>query len=136
MSTLQDRLGSSRATALAALESRKHELDVEEADIAESRVRYEAERLVDFYDELLDKKVRGPSPLDVDSQRTPGKIGDEVSAMISSYTTFEIAVGETTNAALRLTSVPLDETTHILRYNEVLDRLGECMHNFAIQAMN
>jgi hypothetical protein len=41
----------------AALETRENELEDEEADIADQRVRYETERLVAFYDELFTEKV-------------------------------------------------------------------------------
>ena len=45
-------------SAQVALKVRRQELAAEEADIADSRVRYEAERMLDFYDELNDRKVR------------------------------------------------------------------------------
>lgn len=57
-STLEEGLSSGRSIAQDALDKRSEELDAEEADIAESRVRYEVERLLDFYDELSDTKVR------------------------------------------------------------------------------
>ncbi len=47
----------SKNVARAALDTRRNELAAEEADIAESRVRFEAERLVDFYDKLGDRQV-------------------------------------------------------------------------------
>ena len=47
----------SNNAARAVLDTRRNELAAEEADIAESRVRFEAERLVDFYDELGDRQV-------------------------------------------------------------------------------
>ena len=59
-STLEDELASSRSLAQAALEHREHELKEEESDIADSRVRYDAERLLEFYDELQDVKVSAP----------------------------------------------------------------------------
>lgn len=55
--TVEEGLSSGRTAAQGALQKRREELDVEETDIAESRVRYEAERLLDFYDELNDTKV-------------------------------------------------------------------------------
>ena len=33
-------------------------------------------------------------------------------------------MGDTTAAALRLPSLPLDETTHISQYNDMLCRIG------------
>lgn len=56
-STVEEGLSSGRAAAQGALKKRREELDAEETDIAESRVRYEAERLLDFYDELNGTKV-------------------------------------------------------------------------------
>ncbi len=61
-STVEEGLSSGRTVAQGALKKRQEELDVEETDIAGSRVRYEAERLLDFYDELNDTKVRPVRP--------------------------------------------------------------------------
>ncbi|KAI0774563.1 hypothetical protein C8Q74DRAFT_1200959 [Fomes fomentarius] len=105
-STLEDELGKANKAAQIALEARKKDLNAEEADIAESRVRYESERLLDFYDELDDKKVV-----------------EEVAAMIIRFRTLERNVGEVTSAALQLSSLPLDDTTHIYRYNRMIDSI-------------
>ncbi|OJT07109.1 hypothetical protein TRAPUB_2043 [Trametes pubescens] len=105
-STVEEGLSSGRTVAQGALKKRKEELDVEEADIAESRVRYEAERLLDFYDELNDTKV-----------------AEEVAAIIMRFKDVEHNVSETTAQTLRLTSAPLDDTTHVNRYTTLLDTL-------------
>ena len=57
-SSLEEELKRSCDSAQVALKVRRQELAAEEADIADSRVRYEAERMLDFYDELNDRKVR------------------------------------------------------------------------------
>ena len=57
-SSLEEELKRSGDSAQVALKVRRQELAAEEADIADSRVRYEAERMLDFYDELNDRKVR------------------------------------------------------------------------------
>ena len=57
-SSLEAELKRSGDSAQVALKVRRQELAAEEADIADSRVRYEAERMLDFYDELNDRKVR------------------------------------------------------------------------------
>ncbi|KAI0638488.1 hypothetical protein C8Q77DRAFT_1048857 [Trametes polyzona] len=105
-SSLEEGLLSGRLTAQDALAKRQAELDAEEADIADSRVRYEAERLLDFYDELGDAKV-----------------AEEVASMILRFKTVERGVNEAASQALRLTSLPLDDTTHITQYTTLLDTL-------------
>ncbi|KAI0751089.1 hypothetical protein C8Q80DRAFT_1155476, partial [Daedaleopsis nitida] len=107
MSTsLEDELQRARTTALGTIEARRRELAAAETDIAESRIRFEAERLLDFYDELDDKKVAA-----------------EITTLISRFKAVERSISETTSAALRLVSLPLDHTTHISRYNEVLNTI-------------
>ena len=56
-STLEDELASSRALARRALEHKQNDLNTEESDITDSRVRYDAERLLEFYDELHEVEV-------------------------------------------------------------------------------
>ena len=124
-STLQDELRRSRGAALAALETRKNDLAAEEADIAESRIRYEAERLIDFYDELSDKKVCNAPCLGESIQHITSKITEELANLIASFKSLESRVADSTKAALRLTSLPLNDTTHVSQYNHVLNSLGE-----------
>ncbi|KAI0722661.1 hypothetical protein C8Q76DRAFT_719653, partial [Earliella scabrosa] len=112
-SSLEDELGKATKVARAAVEARQQKLDLEEADIAESRVRYEAERLLEFYDELSDRQI-----------------AHEVAAIIKGFRTLERTVGDVTAATLRLTSLPLDDTTHVSQYNVMLDMIesveGQC----------
>ena len=56
-STLDAESTKAKNAARVALDTKGDELIDEEADIAESRVRFEAERLVNFYDELGDRQV-------------------------------------------------------------------------------
>ncbi|RPD80809.1 hypothetical protein L226DRAFT_529266 [Lentinus tigrinus ALCF2SS1-7] len=44
--------------------------------------------------------------------------------MIRRFISLERVVGEATTAGLRLTSLPLDDTTEVQQYNAVLDQLG------------
>ncbi|KAI0375954.1 hypothetical protein BV20DRAFT_1032323 [Pilatotrama ljubarskyi] len=105
-STMEDGLVSSKAIAHAALEERQTKLLTEEQEVAEGRVRYEAERLLDFYDELSDDKVAG-----------------EVAAMITQFNSIEHRVGKDTSRTLRLASLPLDDTTDLTEYTRMLDTL-------------
>ncbi|TFK94275.1 hypothetical protein K466DRAFT_477004 [Polyporus arcularius HHB13444] len=106
-SSLEEELKKSSHVAHSALEIRRKELAEEEEDIADSRIRYETERMLDFYDELSDRKV-----------------AEEVAAIIQRFVSLEKVVGEATTAGLRLTSLPYDETTDIQRYNDALDTIG------------
>lgn len=126
-SSLEDELGKATKVARAALEARQQKLDLEEADIAESRVRYEAERLLEFYDELSDRQVRDPSQCAISSEHNLHKIAHEVAAIIKGFRTLERTVGDVTAATLRLTSLPLDDTTHVSQYNVMLDTIGRCL---------
>ena len=45
--------------------------------------------------------------------------------MIRRFRSFERDVGEATTAGLQLTSLPLDDTTDVQQYNNVLTKLGE-----------
>ncbi|EIW61587.1 uncharacterized protein TRAVEDRAFT_69909 [Trametes versicolor FP-101664 SS1] len=114
-STVEEGLSSGRAAAQGALKKRREELDAEETDIAESRVRYEAERLLDFYDELNDTKV-----------------AEEVAAIIMRFKEAEHDLAEAIAQTLRLTSAPLDDTTHVTQYTGLLDTLdaleAECQN--------
>ncbi|KAL1939982.1 hypothetical protein VTO73DRAFT_9317 [Trametes versicolor] len=114
-STVEEGLSSGRAAAQGAVKKRREELDVEEADVAESRVRYEAERLLDFYDELNDTKV-----------------AEEVAAIIMRFREVEGNLAEATTRTLRLTSAPMDDTTHVTQYTGLLDTLdaleAECQN--------
>ncbi|KAI0832733.1 hypothetical protein BC628DRAFT_1528969 [Trametes gibbosa] len=103
-STIEDGLCAGRLSAEQSLKSRQEQLNVEEADIAESRVRYEAEQLLDFYDELSDVKV-----------------AEEVATMIMQFNIIERRVDAATAQALYLSALPLDDTTDISRYNDLLD---------------
>ncbi|OSD04538.1 hypothetical protein PYCCODRAFT_1476093 [Trametes coccinea BRFM310] len=105
-STLEEELVFSRSAAHAALQQRQKELDEEEADIAESRVRYEAERLLQFYDELSDVKI-----------------AEAVAEMIVRFQAAERSIRGSTAQALQLTSLPLDDTTDIAQYTRLLDTL-------------
>ena len=70
-STLEDELASARSLAHAALKQKENELKAEESDIADSRVRYDAERLLEFYDEFHYVEVR--APCDREQPVQPGK---------------------------------------------------------------
>lgn len=134
-STLEDELGKARKAAQIALEARKEELDAEEADIAESRVRVESERLLDFYDELDGKKVSSLHVLTKVAERNLSKVVEDVAAMVIRFRTLERNVGEVTSAALRLSSLPLDDTTHISRYNRMLDLIGTSLRIQPVRIM-
>lgn len=55
--SLENSYAASQRSAAAALEERRAELSAQEANIADARVRFDAERLVSFYDELLAPQV-------------------------------------------------------------------------------
>ncbi|TFY67645.1 hypothetical protein EVJ58_g1486 [Rhodofomes roseus] len=55
--TLESSYEAAERAATAALEQRRAELSVEEADMADARVRFEAERLIAFYEELMAPQV-------------------------------------------------------------------------------
>lgn len=134
-STLEDELGKASKAAQIALEARKEELDAEEADIAESRLRVESERLLDFYDELDGKKVSSLHVLTKVAERNLSKVVEDVAAMVVRFRTLERNVGEVTSAALRLSSLPLDDTIHISRYNRMLDLIGTSLRNQPVRIM-
>ncbi|KAH9855044.1 hypothetical protein C2E23DRAFT_725656 [Lenzites betulinus] len=102
-STIEDGLSSGKLSAERSLKNRQAQITAEEADITESRVRYEAEQLLNFYDELSDAKV-----------------AEEVAAMVMRFKTIEKRVGEASAQALHLAMFPLDDTTHISQYNNLL----------------
>ncbi|KAI0776155.1 hypothetical protein BD413DRAFT_526869 [Trametes elegans] len=106
-STLDETLEFGRTSARVALERRQDELEADEADIADSRVRYEAERLLEFYDELCDMKV-----------------AEELAATILRFKQVEKRVGEVAVQTLRTTSLPLDDNTHVTLYTQLSDTLG------------
>ncbi|TBU63229.1 hypothetical protein BD310DRAFT_917025, partial [Dichomitus squalens] len=106
-STLEVEFENAENIARATLNTRRDELAAEEADIAESRVRFEAERLIQFYDELGDREV-----------------ADEIATIVLRYKRLEKTVSETTAAALQVSSLPLDEITHVSQYSNVLDQIG------------
>ncbi|TBU41469.1 hypothetical protein BD309DRAFT_898092 [Dichomitus squalens] len=105
-STLEVEFENAENIARATLNTRRDELAAEEADIAESRVRFEAERLIQFYDELGDREV-----------------ADEIATIVLRYKRLEKTVSETTAAALQVSSLPLDEITHVSQYSNVLDQI-------------
>ncbi len=123
-SSLEEELKKSSHVAHSALELRRKELAAEEEDIADSRIRYETERMLDFYDELSDRKVR-PLYSRINSLANPSKVAEEVAAIIQRFVSLEKVVGEATTAGLRLTSLPCDETTEVQRYNDALHTIGE-----------
>ena len=61
VASLESSYAAAERSAAAALEQRRAELSAQEADIADARVRFDAERLVDFYEELLAPQVHFPS---------------------------------------------------------------------------
>ena len=74
MSTsLEAEFGRAKATARAALDTKRNEVTIAEADIAEGRVRFETERLIRFYDELGDKQVGITLFLDATAEEKPGR---------------------------------------------------------------
>ena len=72
-SSLKAEFGRAKATARAALDTKRNELTIEEADIAEGRVRFETERLIRFYDDLGDKQVGTTLFPDVPAEEKPGR---------------------------------------------------------------
>ncbi|KAH9948784.1 hypothetical protein B0H21DRAFT_214254 [Amylocystis lapponica] len=61
-STLETHLNTATRAAHSALEARAKELATDEADIADSRIRFEAERLLDLYEELANPAVASDLP--------------------------------------------------------------------------
>ena len=57
-STLEDVRRKTEKTVLATLERQSHELAAEEAAIADARIRFETERLLECYDVLSLREVR------------------------------------------------------------------------------
>ena len=60
LASLESSFAAAERSAAAALEQRRAELSAQEVDIADARVRFDAERLVNFYEELLAPQVRSP----------------------------------------------------------------------------
>ncbi|KAI0331320.1 hypothetical protein GY45DRAFT_1249095 [Cubamyces sp. BRFM 1775] len=128
-STLEDELASARSLAHAALKQKENELKAEESDIADSRVRYDAERLLEFYDEFHDVEI-----------------AKEVADIIKRFQEVERNVSDSTTKSLRCTTLPLNDTTHITQYTDVictLDALeAECrelstrVHSLPITAIS
>lgn len=57
-STLETSFEASKQAANKELQARAVELSAEETNIADARIRFEAERLLDFYEELMDSSAR------------------------------------------------------------------------------
>ncbi len=53
------------------------------------------------------------------------QVAEEVAAIIMRFKDVEHNVAETTAQTLRLTSAPLDDTTHVNQYTALLDTLGK-----------
>ncbi|KAK0230267.1 hypothetical protein IW262DRAFT_1453172 [Armillaria fumosa] len=61
-STLDACFKEAEATAKRDLETKTKELEAEEANISDERIRFEAERLIEFYDELASDKFAKEAP--------------------------------------------------------------------------
>ncbi|PBK67036.1 hypothetical protein ARMSODRAFT_858689, partial [Armillaria solidipes] len=61
-STLDACFKDAEATAKRDLETKAKELEAEEANISDERIRFEAERLIEFYDELASDKFAKEAP--------------------------------------------------------------------------
>lgn len=68
--SLENSYAATERSAAAALEQQRTELSAQEADIADARVRFDAERLVSFYQELLTPEVHYCSPETMTSKLT------------------------------------------------------------------
>ncbi|OBZ70120.1 hypothetical protein A0H81_09651 [Grifola frondosa] len=105
-STLEGQLESSKVAAAKSLERRARELSVEEADVADSRVRFEAEHLLDFYEEIGDVEI-----------------AQEVPMIVTSFMKLEETCADVSSRVLQLASS--DGNVHVNRYNEILDCIGK-----------
>jgi len=106
--TLTRRFESSKQAAKAALEDRAQQQSAEEADIADARVRLEAERLLDFYDELSDPVLSSIVP-----------------TIAQSFISYDDACSRMISDALTLASRPLDENAEVKEYSELLNHIDD-----------
>ncbi|KZT66047.1 hypothetical protein DAEQUDRAFT_730816 [Daedalea quercina L-15889] len=106
--TLENSYAAAQRSAAAALEQRRVELSEEEADIADARVRFDAERLIDFYDELM----------------TP-QVASAVAALVQQFLAHEEACSQTLARALWLVQEPANEHLRITQFNGILDEINQ-----------
>lgn len=57
------------------------------------------------------------------------QVAEEVAAIIIRFKVAEHNLAEATTQTLRLTSAPLDDTTHVTQYTSLLDTLGEYLRD-------
>ncbi|KAI0921202.1 hypothetical protein AcW2_006251 [Taiwanofungus camphoratus] len=109
MSTaLQDRARTAKLAAHSAIETREKQLLAEENDITDSRIRFEAERLLRFYEELANPAI-----------------ASEVPIVVQGFLNFEDACSKAVSEAFHLTSRPLDNNIYIHQYSETLKTIDE-----------
>ncbi|KAJ7755900.1 hypothetical protein B0H16DRAFT_1662690 [Mycena metata] len=109
--TLEACFKTAESTAEANLEEREKELAEEESDISEQRVRLEAERSIEFYEELGTDKFATAAP-----------------SIMQGFLAHGDACTQLESEALQLAMTPPtlaeDEYSPMRPYNAMLDRLG------------
>ncbi|EPS98734.1 hypothetical protein FOMPIDRAFT_1164819 [Fomitopsis schrenkii] len=108
--SLENSYAASQRSAAAALEERRAELSAQEANIADARVRFDAERLVSFYDELLAPQV-----------------ADAIASLVQGFLAHEEACSRTLAEALELAERPANERLRITQFNDVLNELDQLL---------
>ncbi|KAI0732861.1 hypothetical protein C8Q72DRAFT_70078 [Fomitopsis betulina] len=112
--SLENSYAATERSAAAALEQQRTELSAQEADIADARVRFDAERLVSFYQELLTPEVAGA-----------------ITSLVQAFLTHEEACSRTLAGALDLVERPANERLRIRQFNDVLDELDRLLEDAA-----
>ncbi|KZT05550.1 uncharacterized protein LAESUDRAFT_655664 [Laetiporus sulphureus 93-53] len=105
-STLETSFEASKQAANKELQARAVELSAEETNIADARIRFEAERLLDFYEELTDSSTRSIVPV-----------------MVQNFLRHEDECSRTTSEALRLACLHANENADITQCNALLGRI-------------
>ncbi|EMD40537.1 hypothetical protein CERSUDRAFT_111137, partial [Gelatoporia subvermispora B] len=113
--SLQDCYSASEKIALDALNTRAQELETEETDIADSRTRFEAERLLDFYDELCSPEMAAEAP-----------------GVVQKFLQSEDVCVRLVSEALDLSSRSPNVGMHVTAYNDLLDRMDVALSELSL----
>lgn len=115
-STLDACFKDAEKTAQHDTKARSDALDQEEATIEDHRVRFEAEQLIEFYDELSSDKFAKDAPNIMQIFNSHGDACTKLEAEA-----LRIATKDLSNIDYDSMDIPLRE------YNDVLDRLGRLL---------
>ena len=94
-----------------------------EADVADSRLRFEAERLLNFYDEIANPKV---SCLVLSCVAMMYDVCRKIPEIVQAFLKFERACSEVVLRALDITSRSTPVEYDCREFDSIMDRTGTC----------